>query len=201
MGFITDNSDCNDNLITYVDNDLDGFGVGSPVACGTATVTNDCDDNEPAVYPGAPEVCNGVDDDCNGLTDDGLTFLDYYVDFDGDGFGDQFATPVSSCNPVFDSVTNDLDCNDNNAAVNPNAVEICDAVDQNCNAILDENNSLHFDGTNDYVQMNDFNLGASDFTLEAWIFRTGSNNGYILSNRTVEDNAPAIGSTLPPAAT
>ena len=33
---------------------------------------DECDDTNPAVHPGAPEICgNGVDDDCNGLVDDG----------------------------------------------------------------------------------------------------------------------------------
>lgn len=30
----------------------------------------DCDDDDPEVYPGAPEQCNTRDDDCNGLLDD-----------------------------------------------------------------------------------------------------------------------------------
>ncbi len=42
------------------DDDQDGDGV---LAC------RDCDDQAPAVHPGAAEVCNGIDDDCNGLVD------------------------------------------------------------------------------------------------------------------------------------
>lgn len=42
--------------------DKDGDGVS---ACGGL----DCNDNEPTIYPGAPELCNVVDDDCDGFID------------------------------------------------------------------------------------------------------------------------------------
>ena len=43
--------------------DGDGDGVAS-IECGGL----DCDDEDSAVFPGAPERCNGVDDNCDGET-------------------------------------------------------------------------------------------------------------------------------------
>ena len=51
--------------------------------------------------------------------------------------------------------------------INPTAIELCDGIDENCNGILDDNNSLSFDGVDDYVSATDPVLGTSDFTLEA----------------------------------
>src|SRR5262245_44469098 len=46
---------------TGTDQDQDGFTVEA----------GDCDDSNPDVHPGAPEVCNGIDDDCDTQTDEG----------------------------------------------------------------------------------------------------------------------------------
>ncbi|MBM4394253.1 MAG: lamin tail domain-containing protein [Deltaproteobacteria bacterium] len=45
---------------TYCDGDGDGV----------AEDEGDCDDGDPAVHPGATEVCNGADDDCDGAIDE-----------------------------------------------------------------------------------------------------------------------------------
>jgi len=55
--------------------DADGNGTGDP--CDDSDhdgypLPVDCNDQNPAVHPGAPEVCNGVDDDCNTFIDDNL---------------------------------------------------------------------------------------------------------------------------------
>ncbi len=52
------------------------------------------------------------------------------------------------------------------------------------------NNALSYDGTDDYVQMNDVKLGTSDFTIEGWIKPTGTvGQMYIYTNRTGEGEA------------
>lgn len=45
----------------------------SPVDADSDTYNScdDCDDNDPDVYPGAPETCDGKDNDCDGSTDPG----------------------------------------------------------------------------------------------------------------------------------
>ena len=51
--------------------DADGDGYTKANPCGEGS-QNDCDDNNAAIYPGAPEICgNGIDDNCNGQIDEG----------------------------------------------------------------------------------------------------------------------------------
>ena len=72
------------------DADGDGFTI----------CEGDCDDTDGTVFPNAPEICDGADNNCDGNIDEGFSFDDYYVDADGDGFGDENAIPVSSCAPI-----------------------------------------------------------------------------------------------------
>ncbi len=137
----------------YLDADEDGFGDPniSEERCeqGVDSVpnNNDCDDSDPNIHPGVEEVCNGLDDDCDDLVDDGIGDA-YFLDADGDGFGDP-DREILSCNGdsnIGQLVENADDCNDQNQMVHPDAVEYCDQVDNDCNGSIDEV------GTNTYYQ-------------------------------------------------
>jgi len=140
-----------DGVLTtwYLDTDGDGWGHDATAveACTPPTANHvdqggDCNEVDTSVNPGAEEVCNDVDDDCNGLVDDGAPPLDWYPDLDGDGYGDMTQDPVSACPGGPTDVLNALDCDDTDADVNPDAEELCDGVDNDCDGEVDEDDAV-----------------------------------------------------------
>ena len=103
----------------------------------------DCNDRDPSVHPYADELCNGIDDDCDGETDESHAIdpIPFYADADGDGFGDR-SVVAPGCEPPTGYVANADDCNDSNAAINPDAEEACDEQDNDCDGEIDESGSL-----------------------------------------------------------
>jgi hypothetical protein len=83
----------------------------------------------------ATEVCDNIDNDCDGTVDDGVTTT-YYKDGDGDSFGNPTMT-IQACSQPSTYVSNADDCNDGNANINPNAQEVCDGVDNDCDGLID----------------------------------------------------------------
>jgi hypothetical protein len=100
---------------------LDGDGDGhDAIDCGG----DDCDDADPARYPGAIETCDAAqrDEDC-----DPHTFGD--TDRDGDAFVDARCCNGDRCGD---------DCDDERASVHPGEAEECDLADNDCDGAIDE---------------------------------------------------------------
>ena len=136
----SDGADALDAATFYADTDTDGYGDAavSVTACAAPTGylsdATDCDDTDAAVSPAGTETCNGIDDDCNGATDElGATGgTDYYADTDADGYGDA-GSVVSACSLPSGYATDDTDCDDTEAGVNPGETEVCgDGLDNDC---------------------------------------------------------------------
>lgn len=120
-----------DSAEPAADRDEDGFG--SDV---------DCNDLDPAVFPGAVEICNEQDDDCDGKIDEEVA-SEYYRDHDGDGFGDR-VLPVLACEQPATASTLSTDCDDSDAAVFPDAEEWCNEQDDDCDGEVDEDGQSTF---------------------------------------------------------
>lgn len=116
----------------YGDADRDGFGDdnSSTLSCDQPPDTTDrggdCNDSDPAINPAATEVCddNNVDEDCDNKVDDADDSTDrdsmtqWSVDADGDGYGHPENT-VFACDAGEGRTTDNTDCDDTDAEVNP----------------------------------------------------------------------------------
>ena len=146
QGYVVNSNDCNDgnaainpNTIWYLDADNDNYYTGSGVTQCASPGTGykmsglsgggDCNDNNVSIHPGATEICNNVDDDCDGQIDEGVKTT-FYQDGDGDGFGNPAVTQLA-CSAPNGYVVNSTDCNDGNAAINPNTIWYLDADNDN----------------------------------------------------------------------
>lgn len=135
-----------DTTAFYLDADADGFGDPAAIlACtaplGTVTTSGDCDGADPSVYPGAADPCgDGVDQDCGGADGDPTNSDPWFVDGDGDGFGDPLVAPIFACQNPGGYTTEALavDCDDTSPTVNPTAAEQCNTVDDDCDGEIDE---------------------------------------------------------------
>jgi hypothetical protein len=135
----------------YQDLDGDGHGDADSIregSCeqrpeGWSSSGSDCDDTDPAIHPGALELCDGLDNDCDGFVDDQDPDVDladapdWFPDEDADGYGDS-ARPLRACSQPEGLLADGSDCDDRDPLVNPGAPEHCDGVDEDCDGELDE---------------------------------------------------------------
>ncbi len=172
-GMATWSAGCQYLQMWYIDQDMDGYGndATGEISCdsisGYRSIGGDCNDGNALIFPSQSEFCNALDDDCDGNIDEAVTTV-FYLDGDGDGFGNA-SMGLGACTQPFGYVNNNtdcddaavtyldvdndgqggtvasscgvynsIDCDDSNANVNTTMNESCNGLDDNCNFIVDE---------------------------------------------------------------
>lgn len=127
-----------------IDENCDGIIAGADLDNDGYLSEEDCNDLDPDINPGATEICDGIDNNCDGTIDEGFEMVAFYIDSDNDGYGSDDNT-VQACQLPPGFVDNSGDCDDNNAAINPDALEVPNnQVDENCDGSI-----LFIDADND----------------------------------------------------
>jgi len=189
----------------YLDSDNDGYGNSAititdcTLPSGYAVNGEDCDDTDPQIHPSIQEVCDGVDNNCDGNIDD-VSTNNFYLDQDGDGYGDSnnsimdcnqptgYAATGGDCDDsdpaIAGYVTVPGDCDDNDPEINPAAPEVCDGLDNNCNGSNDEG----FDFVPYYRDIDGDGYGVTSISITA----CAAPDGYSAEAGDCNDNDPLI---------
>lgn len=212
IGYVSDNTDCNDSdsninpgateiagngidedcdgtdtITWYEDADNDGFGNpnssqdANTQPPGYVLDNTDCNDNEPLAYPGNAEVCDGIDNNCDGQIDEGVQNT-YYADSDGDGFGNAGVT-MDACSAPTGYVSDNTDCDDNEANNYPGNTEICDGIDNDCDGLIDDDDDSLTGASTWYADNDNDGYGNASDAVTA----CNAPTGYIADNSDCND--------------
>lgn len=107
-------------------------GTGGPVQPMTTSAGEDttaADSSTTAADPSTTTADPG--------TSTGCVELEFFADSDGDGFGSVGASMLA-CEAPAGYVSNSEDCDDEDEDSYPGGAEVCDAADNDCDAVIDE---------------------------------------------------------------
>ncbi len=156
------------------DTDADAHGDAAVVswACaapvGTVADATDCDDSRADVNPLAPELCDGgaTDEDCDSLVDDDDPSVAgtsaWYADADTDGYAGE--SSVAACVAPMGYLATTTDCDDSKDAVNPAAAEACNGIDDDCDTLIDDDDSAVVDPSTWYLDADSDGYGGNSTT-------------------------------------
>jgi hypothetical protein len=130
----------------WFDGDADGFGDPSVVVVTCAPPSGfvaggepDCDDDAAQTFPDADERCDAADNDCDGRVDEdpAVDAPTWFLDVDGDGYGNAVDAVTTCAPPSEEWVLNGDDCAPTDPEVHPAAVEVCNGEDDDCDGLAD----------------------------------------------------------------
>ena len=171
-------------LLSGLTSCLPTWSLDGPYACrtdGTCAAGYQCDEGVccvPGSSPACPTLAFGP------TCPDGKAPMTLFEDLDGDGFGNELVTSARCAIPKSKRwVMAGGDCDDANKDTNPNTIEKCNGVDDNCNRDLDEGLTR----TAFFRDEDGDGYGRDDATVQACI----APRGYVSQGSDCDDFSPA----------